>query len=160
MDLKYGKGVKGGCKKKCTRDDIWICCLETFGNLYDIDEVRLCIYQPRLSSESEWNITVKDLYKWADEVLMPGIEKIKNGSEEFHTSKHCVFCKAKPLCKALKDMNLELSKHEFRHPFLMDDDEIEEVLDLKRLFGLCTKNIPLLYSRFVIVIELYKTLKK
>ena len=129
VDLKYGKGVMVDARENVQEMIYAICCLETFGNLYDIDEVRLCIYQPRLNSVSEWSVTVKDLYKWADEVLMPGIEKIKNGSEEFHPSKHCVFCKAKPLCKALRDMNLELSKHEFRPPFLMDDDEIEEVLD-------------------------------
>ena len=46
-----------------------------------------------------------------------------------HPSRHCVFCKAKPLCKALRDQNLELAKHEFRPAFLMDDSEIEEVLD-------------------------------
>lgn len=141
IDLKYGKGVKVEAKEN-VQDMIYaICCLQTFGNLYDIDKVRLYICKPILNSVSEWSISKKDLYKWADEVLMPGIEKIKNGSKEVYPSKHYVFCKTKPLRKALRDTNLELSKHVFRPPFLMDDDEIEEVLDKADGFTNCIKSV-------------------
>lgn len=129
VDLKYGKGVEVYAKENVQEMIYAICCLETFGALYDIENVTLCIYQPRLNSISEWTVSVAELYKWAEEVLKPGIQKIRDGVEEFHPSKYCVFCKARPLCKALRDRNLELAKHEFRPPFLMDDDEIEEVLD-------------------------------
>jgi hypothetical protein len=129
IDLKYGKGVQVFAKENVQEMIYGICCLETFGDLYDIDEVTLCIFQPRLNSVSEWTVTVDELYKWAEEVLKTGIQKLRDGVEEFNPSKYCVFCKAKPLCKALRDKNLELAKYEFRPPFLMDDDEIEEVLD-------------------------------
>ena len=78
VDLKYGKGVKVDSKENVQEMIYAICCLETFGNLYDIELVKLCIYQPRLNSISEWEVSVKALYEWADKVLMPGIEKIKN----------------------------------------------------------------------------------
>ena len=129
IDLKYGRGVLVNAKENTQEMCYGLCAMETFGNLYDIEDINLCIFQPRLSNVSEWSLTVKELYKWADEILKPGIEKIRAGSEEFHPSRHCVFCKAKPLCKALRDQNLELVKHEFRPAFLMDDSEIEEVLD-------------------------------
>ena len=129
IDLKYGRGVLVNAKENTQEMCYGLCAMETFGNLYDIEDINLCIFQPRLSNVSEWSLTVKELYKWADEILKPGIEKIRAGSEEFHPSRHCVFCKAKPLCKALRDQNLELAKHEFRPAFLMDDSEIEEVLD-------------------------------
>ena len=129
IDLKYGRGVLVNAKENTQEMCYGLCAMETFGNLYDIEDINLCIFQPRLSNVSEWSLTVKELYKWADEILKPGIEKIRAGSEEFHPSCHCVFCKAKPLCKALRDQNLELAKHEFRPAFLMDDSEIEEVLD-------------------------------
>ena len=129
IDLKYGRGVLVNAKENTQEMCYGLCAMETFGNLYDIEDINLCIFQPRLSNVSEWSLTVKGLYKWADEILKPGIEKIRAGSEEFHPSRHCVFCKAKPLCKALRDQNLELAKHEFRPAFLMDDSEIEEVLD-------------------------------
>lgn len=129
IDLKYGRGVLVNAKENTQEMCYGLCAMETFGNLYDIEDINLCIFQPRLSNVSEWSLTVKELYKWADEILKPGIEKIRAGSEEFHPSRHCVFCKAKPLCKALRDHNLELAKHEFRPAFLMDDSEIEEVLD-------------------------------
>ena len=129
IDLKYGRGVLVNAKENTQEMCYGLCAMESFGNLYDIEDIKLCIFQPRLSNVSEWSLTVKELYKWADEILKPGIEKIRAGSEEFHPSRHCVFCKAKPLCKALRDQNLELAKHEFRPAFLMDDSEIEEVLD-------------------------------
>ena len=129
IDLKYGRGVLVNAKENTQEMCYGLCAMETFGNLYDIEDINLCIFQPRLSNVSEWSLTVKELYKLADEILKPGIEKIRAGSEEFHPSRHCVFCKAKPLCKALRDQNLELAKHEFRPAFLMDDSEIEEVLD-------------------------------
>ena len=129
IDLKYGRGVLVNAKENTQEMCYGLCAMETFGNLYDIEDINLCIFQPRLSNVSEWSLTVKELYKWADEILKPGIEKIRAGSEEFHPSRHCVFCKAKPLCKALRDQNLELAKHEFRPAFLMNDSEIEEVLD-------------------------------
>lgn len=129
IDLKYGKGVPVNAKENIQEMCYAICCLETFGSLYDIKQVNLCIYQPRLSSISEWSISVDELYKWAEEILKPGIQKVHDGVEEFNPSKYCQFCKARPLCKALRDKNLELAKHEFRPAFLMDDSEVEEILD-------------------------------
>ena len=105
-----------------------VCCLETFGDLYDFEEVTLCIYQPRLNSVSEWTISVKELNDWVENVLKVGVKAIRDGDVTFHPGKHCQFCKAKPFCKALRDANLELAKHEFRPAFLMSDDEVEEVL--------------------------------
>lgn len=101
--------------------------------VYISTNIELCV--------REWSISKKDLYKWADEVLTPGIEKIKNGSKKFYPSKHCVFCKTKPLRKALRDTNLELTKHVFSPPFLMDDDEIEKVLDKADSFRKCIKSV-------------------
>ncbi len=129
IDLKYGRGVQVSAENNTQEMCYALCAMETFGALYDIEKIKLCIFQPRLSNVSEWELSVEDLYKWADGVLKPGIEKIKEGSEEFHPSRHCIFCKAKPLCKALRDQNLKLAQYEFRPAFLMDDKEIEEVLD-------------------------------
>ena len=129
IDLKYGKGVPVSAEKNVQEMCYAICCLETFGSLYDIEKVNLCIYQPRLNSVSEWSVSVQELYKWAEEVLKPGIKKVRDGVEEFNPSKHCQFCKAKPLCKALRDKNLEIARHDFRPAFLMDDSEVEDVLD-------------------------------
>lgn len=129
IDLKYGRGVPVSAKENTQEMCYGLCAMETFGSLYDIERIKLCIFQPRIGNVSEWELTVEELYKWADGVLKPGIEKIRSGSEEFNPSRHCIFCKAKPICKALRDKNLELAKHEFRPAFLMDDSEIEEVLD-------------------------------
>ncbi len=134
IDLKYGRGVAVSAKENTQEMCYGLCAMETFGSLYDIEKIKLCIFQPRIGNVSEWELSVKELYKWADDVLKPGITKIREGSEEFHPSRHCRFCRAKSLCKALRDKNLELAKHEFRPAFLMSDEEVEEVLDKSEEF--------------------------
>ena len=129
VDLKYGMGVKVDAVENVQLKIYALCLIETFDHLYDINKINLCIYQPRLSNVSEWSTTKEALYEWADSVLKETIKKIKEGSEEFHPGKHCKFCKAKPICKALRDKNLAVAKKEFQPPFLLNDDEIEEILD-------------------------------
>lgn len=129
VDLKYGMGVKIDATDNVQLKIYALCLIETFGHLYDINNIKLCIYQPRLSNVSEWSISKDDLYKWSDTILKDAIRKIKEGSEEFHPGKHCKFCKAKPICKALRDKNLDVAKKEFQPPFLLNDEEIEEILD-------------------------------
>ena len=128
IDFKYGKGIAVDATNNFQEMTYAVCCLETFGDLYDFEEVTLCIYQPRLNSISEWTIKVSELKEWVETVLKVGVKAIREGNIEFHPGKHCQFCKAKPFCKALRDANLELAKHEFRPAFLLDDDEIEEIL--------------------------------
>lgn len=43
--------------------------LETYGNLYDITNVSMSIFQPRRENVSTWKTTVKELRDWAENVL-------------------------------------------------------------------------------------------
>lgn len=129
VDLKYGIGCKVDCENNVQLKIYSLLLMETFGHLYDFNKINLCIYQPRISNVSEWSTTKDEVYAWADTVLKETIAKIINGSDEFHPGKHCKFCKAKKICRFLKDKNMEITKKEFQPPFLLNDDEIEEVLD-------------------------------
>lgn len=127
-DLKYGNTLVSAIENVQLKIYA-LCLIETFKELYDINDITLCIYQPRISNISEFSLNKDDLYKWGDTVLKDTIQKIKEGSEEFHTGRHCKFCKAKPICRALKENNMKIAKDEFAPPYLLKDEEIEAVLD-------------------------------
>ena len=48
--------------------------LELFDDIYDIDAVRMTIYQPRRDNLSTYDLSKEDLYRWADEVLKPAAD--------------------------------------------------------------------------------------
>lgn len=100
-----------------------------FGFLYQIKKVSLHIFQPRLDNIAEWEISVADLEKWADEVLIPTAKLAYEGRGEFCAGDHCRFCRAKATCRKRAEYNLELAKYDFGMPETLTDTEVEIVLE-------------------------------
>ena len=96
--------------------------------LYDIETIRLTIFQPRISNYSTWDITADDLRKWGEEVLKPRGAMALIGAGDFHAGSWCRFCKARFQCRARAEEFLKMAQMEFRQPALLSDDEIAEVL--------------------------------
>lgn len=139
-DLKYGKGVPVSAINNSQLKLYALGAYEWFRWVYgddvEIETISVGIYQPRINNNSEWEISLNDLLKWAVEELMPAAEKAFRGEGEFVVGDHCKFCKARVRCQALADHNLDLFKHELKaHDQLKDSDLVEIV-----------KKIPLLIS--------------
>ena len=128
VDLKYGKGVAVEAERNPQMMLYGLGALELFGAIYDIDMVRMTIYQPRLESVSTWEISVSDLMEWVEKELKPKAALAINGEGEFRSGSWCRFCKAKDTCRARAEEYLRLAQMEFRAPALLTDDEIAEVL--------------------------------
>ena len=56
IDLKYGKGVAVEVERNPQMMLYGLGALELFDAIYDIDTVRMTIYQPRLESVSTWEM--------------------------------------------------------------------------------------------------------
>src|SRR5215217_5481 len=125
-DLKYGKGVAVFASGNTQLMIYALGALRMFRGLFDIKRIRLNIYQPRLNSHSVWEISTEDLLIWAKTYLAPRAQMAINGEGEYKAGDHCRFCKAKHICRALADYNLELFKHELRTPNQLTDAEILE----------------------------------
>jgi DNA-binding response OmpR family regulator len=82
--------------------------LEIFDALYDIDRVRMHIFQPRKANVSVDEISRDELYKWAEEVLRPAAEEADRGDGDFHAGEWCRFCKARHICRERARANLAL----------------------------------------------------
>ncbi|OCA99407.1 DUF2800 domain-containing protein [Clostridium beijerinckii] len=129
-DLKYGKGVQVSAIDNSQMRLYALGAITEFGFLYDIQNVRMTIIQPRLDSISTDEMTVEDLIKWADEYVKPRAELAIKGEGEFCAGDHCKFCKAKAVCKARADKNLEIAKYEFTNVNFLSDSEISDILTI------------------------------
>lgn len=127
IDLKYGKGVK---VEACENPQLKLYALGALRNyemLYDIHTVRLTIIQPRIDNIVSWDISVKDLYKWAFEVVKPIAEKAYVGKGIQKAGEHCKFCSVKAMCNTLAQRNIALAKHEFKEPQLLTEKQLIDV---------------------------------
>lgn len=110
IDFKYGKGVRveaaGNPQMKLYALGAYL----EYNTLFDIDSVRMTIFQPRLSGvQSSDEITVKELLEWAEKHVKPRAKLAYKGEGEFAPSEEvCKFCRAKAQCKARADKNLKL----------------------------------------------------
>lgn len=129
VDFKYGRGVAVYADHNPQMMLYALGALNLFDCLYDIEQVTMTIFQPRLSSISTWTISAEELYKWAEEVLKPRAELAAKGEGEFISGSWCRFCKARNTCRARAESFLELAKMEFQPPALLSDEEVAEVME-------------------------------
>lgn len=103
--------------------------IEVFGDIYDINQIKMTIFQPRRDNISTYTISKENLLKWADEVLAPTAQLAYVGKGEFNAGDHCTFCKVKATCRKRAEYNLELAKYDFAMPATLDDTEIAAILE-------------------------------
>jgi hypothetical protein len=141
IDLKYGKGVLVSADKNKQMMLYALGALKEFIFAYDIDNVRMTIFQPRIDNFSTYELGVDDLLTWAELELKPKAKMAFDGEGDFEPGTHCQFCKAKAVCKANADFNLELARHDFAVPELMTDENIVDVLSRADLFKSWLKSV-------------------
>jgi hypothetical protein len=128
IDYKHGLGVLVIAKENPQMQCYALGALELFDGIYDINSVRMTIYQPRRDNVSTYKISKDKLYRWADEVLKPAADLAFAGDGNFLCGEWCGFCKAKHECRARADANMELARYDFKLPPLLTDEEVEEIL--------------------------------
>lgn len=130
IDLKLGRGVEVSAVENPQLMAYGLGVLEMVGMLYDIEVVRLTIFQPRINNYSTWDISPKDLKTWGDEILKPRSAMALAGAGAFQPGSWCRFCKARNQCRARAEEFLRLAQMEFRQPALLSDDEIAEIIKI------------------------------
>lgn len=134
IDYKHGLGVLVSAGDDEHGGNSQMMCyalgaLEVFGDIYDINQIKMTIFQPRRDNISTYTISKDDLLKWADEVLAPTAQLAYVGEGEFKAGNHCTFCKVKATCRKRAEYNLELAKYDFEMPATLDDTEIAAILE-------------------------------
>jgi len=134
IDLKYGKGIRVEADDNPQLKLYGLGALDNYDMAYDIETVRLTIVQPRLDHVSSWVIPVENLQHWAETEVKTKAKLAYAGEGKTCSGDWCKWCKAKARCRALAEKNLELAKHAFSDPDLLEDDELLEVF--KQIPGL------------------------
>lgn len=134
IDLKYGKGVPVSAEQNKQMMLYTLGALREFDFLYDLALVRMTIYQPRLDSISTYELSTSELREWAETTLKPLAALAFEGKGEFEVGPHCRFCRAKAVCKAHAEYNLQLAQYDFKDGRLLDDAEISDILSRADMF--------------------------
>ncbi len=128
VDLKYGRGIVVEAERNSQLMLYGLGSLEIFDCLYDIDTIRLVIFQPRRANVSVYTLSRQELLDWAEQELVPAAELAYKGEGEYHCGSWCQFCRAKVDCRERATANLAMAQYEFRQPPLLTDEEISEIL--------------------------------
>jgi hypothetical protein len=127
-DLKYGKGVPVFAENNKQMMLYGLGALREFDYIYDIQIVRMTIYQPRLDSITSWELPIDELKNWAETELKPRAALAFKGEGKLVPGKHCRFCKINATCKANAEMNLEIAQYDFAESKTLSDKEIADIL--------------------------------
>lgn len=133
IDYKHGLGVMVSAESEEFGGNPQLMCyalglIDMFDGIYNIDTIRMAIYQPRRDNLSVYEMSKADLLKWADEVLAPTAALAMKGEGEFKAGSHCQFCKCKATCRKRAEFNLEMAQYDFAMPDTLEDHEIEAIL--------------------------------
>lgn len=129
IDFKYGLGVLVDAEGNSQMKMYALGALNLFESLYDIETVRMIIFQPRRDNISTAEVTKEELLGWAEEVLIPAAALAAKGEGDYSAGKHCQFCKIKATCRKRAEYNLQMAQYDFAVPDTLADDEISMILD-------------------------------
>ena len=127
IDFKYGLGVLVSADSEEHGGDPQLMCyclgvLEMFDGIYDIDTLKMVIYQPRRENISTYTMSKAELLRWAEKVLAPTALLAMEGKGDFKAGDHCQFCKVKTTCPERAEYDLELAKYDFGIKSTAQDD--------------------------------------
>ena len=129
IDFKYGLGILVEAENNSQMRMYALGALNLFESLYDIQTVRMIIFQPRRDNISIAEITKEELLEWAEKILVPAAVLAANGEGEYKAGKHCQFCKVKATCRKRAEYNLQMAQYDFAVPDTLSDDEISMILN-------------------------------
>ena len=153
IDFKAGSGVFVEVENNPQMMLYGLGALHEYGFLYDIKKVAMTIVQPRLQNIATFEMDADKLVQWGEEYVRPRALMAFKGEGELVPGPHCRFCRAKPACKACAEEALALAREEFldveatlddapatpditnalptfhfKHPSIVDHDELEAIL--------------------------------
>ena len=141
QDWKFGEGIKVEAERNEQMMLYAIGAIQMFWPKDGPDtKVKLKILQPRIRyGNSEWETTIGELWRWAEEEVVPAIEEINTGMAPYNPGpKQCFWCPKKkgapwlniPPCAAYEQFNLTIARKMF-------DD-----LDVSALLGTEPTKVP------------------
>lgn len=141
IDLKYGLGVEVKAQWNSQFLMYALGAIELLSPLYEIKDITVTAFQPRRSNISSFDISLTELEKWRDEILIPKAKLAFEGEGPFKAGEHCRFCRARFTCRERAEHNLELCAYDFKKPEALTVEEISEILSRIKELEAWTKDV-------------------
>lgn len=129
IDYKHGKGVEVCAENNPQMMLYALGGIEIFDGIYDIDEIQMTIFQPRIGNISVFSMPKDELLEWANGELTVKAGLAFRGEGEFECGEWCRFCKAKAVCRKRAEENLKMAQYDFAPANTLDETEIASVLE-------------------------------
>ena len=142
IDYKYGKGVAVEVKDNAQELCYGLGALNDYGFAYDVETVRLHIYQPRMNNISTWELTAAELGAWG-ESIRPVAALASDGKGEYSAGSWCRFCPHAGRCRALTALCTETVEVAGLHAEIttLAPHEVAAVLELEPLITLWLRRV-------------------
>ena len=143
IDYKYGIGVPVSAEDNPQMKLYALGALNDYGIAYDVRQVEMHIYQPRINNISDCSLMVEDLMEWAEKVVKPTAAKAIKGKGSYCAGAHCKFCPHAGKCRQLTKVCTEyVETHSLRAAVpVLAPHEVAEVLQMKPLVELWLKRV-------------------
>lgn len=142
IDYKYGKGVAVSAIDNLQEKCYGLGALNDYGFAYEIERVRLHIYQPRINNVSTFEISADDLLAWGEEIK-PVAEQAAKGKGKYNAGAWCKFCPHAGRCRTLTKICSEyVQTHGLRVRVpILAAHEVAEILAMEPLVSLWLKRV-------------------
>lgn len=143
IDYKYGKGVAVSAENNPQMRLYALGALNDYGIAYDVENVEMHIYQPRINNISTERLTVSALLEWAEKTVKPTAAKAAKGKGDYSPGAHCRFCPHAGRCRALTRVCTEyVTTHGARTAVpVLAPHEVADVLQMEPLVTLWLKRV-------------------
>lgn len=126
IDLKFGKGVMVDATENPQMMLYALGAYDANAYIYDIENVRMTIVQPRLDHISTFEMSVSDLLEWAGVVVKPVAQLAYKGEGFQQAGDWCRWCKLKETCKVRANTMLDMTS--LREKASLTDEELDYIL--------------------------------
>lgn len=143
IDYKFGKGVTVSAKDNPQMMLYALGALNDYGFAYDVETIRMHIFQPRLNNISVDEVSAGELRAWAEMVVKTQAEKAAKGKGNYKAGEHCRFCPHAGRCRALtKTCTEHINTHGIKASVeVLAPWEIAEILQMESLVSLWLKRV-------------------
>lgn len=143
IDYKFGQGVPVYATDNPQMKLYGLGALNDYGFAFNVQKVRLHIFQPRINNISVDELTVADLMTWAEKTVKPIAEKAAKGKGGYNAGAWCKFCPHAGRCKTLTKTCTEyVETHSLRVAVpVLAPHEVAEVLAMEPLVSLWLKRV-------------------
>lgn len=142
IDYKYGQGVAVSAVENPQMMLYGLGAVNEYGFAYDVTNVRLHIFQPRINDISVYETTMEALLAWGEVIVKPAAQKAASGLVDMKAGEHCRFCPHGGRCPELATFCQEAAEPSQHYgPDTLPPEEVARILAHEPILTMWLKKV-------------------